>query len=420
MKKPTLTFKDIQSLLTFILLGFILATGLVVFNWWIAGQYGTGAEFLSPWNGARAFLFENSEPYGHTIAGRTQLEVYGRAAREGEFPYELDIPFPLLLLFFPFAFIPDPIWARAAWMSVSEIGLLGLATLALRLTDWRAPRWFSLVLLGFSLTWFYSVAALLEGSLSILLALAIVGALASLRDFNDEVAGILLAVSAMKWEAALLLWLFIFIGAYSAWRWRVFAGFAMTWIILGGVAFLIYPNWIWPWLRSVAANWRADDLLTPVRFVSAWLPEYGARLVPVILASLLLILAIEWFAVFRSKDFRHVAWVAALSLAITPLVGFSTTFANLAPLVFSFAVILPFAWDRWEKRPYLVLSIFCLIFFTFPLVIRWYLISDPFLADGLIYLLLPALTILGLYWMRWYVVRPPRTWLDGVKRELRK
>jgi len=41
-------------------------------------------------------------------------------------------------------------------------------------------------------------------------------------------------------------------------------------------------------------------------------------------------------------------------------------------------------------------------------------------ADGLTFLLPSVLIILGLYWIRWTLVRPPRTWLDEVKRELKK
>ena len=420
MKKQTLTFKEFFNLFALISLGIVLALGLVVLNWWIAGQYGTGADFLPAWNGARAFLFENSEPYTRTVMERTQVEIYGHLAREGEFPYALDIPFPLLFFVFPFALISDPVWARAVWMAVSEIGLLAIATLALRLTDWRPPRWFILVVFGFALTWYYSVVALLDASISILVVLALLGALVALRDFNDEVAGIFLALAAMKWEVTLLLWLFILWGAYSSKRWRVFSGLGMTWIILTGVTFLFYPAWVWPWLRAVAANWRADDILTPTRFLTAWFPEYGAGLALLILGILLLVLLLEWIGTLRSTDFRRVTWVAALSLALTPLMGLSTTFANLSPLVFSFIVILPFAWERWTKYYHLVLLLFCVVFFAFPLVIRWQLAADPFLADGLIYLLLPTLTFVSLYWMRWYVTRPPRTWLDGVKRELRK
>jgi len=420
MKKNTFTLQDFLNILAVALLVIILAAGLVAFNWWIAGQYGAGADFLPVWNGARAFLFERTEPYALTVTQQTQVEIYGRVASANEYPYALDIPFHLLILFFPFALIPDPVWARAAWMFLSEIGLLVISTLALRLTDWRPPRWLIFVLLGFALTWFFSLAAFLDASLSILVVLALLGALFALRDFNDEVAGILLAVAAMKWEVTLLLWLFILWGAYSARRWRVFAGLGMTWVILVGLAFLIYPAWVWPWLRALALNWRAPDVLTPARFFGAWFPEYGARLVPVIVAILLLVLVFEWLGTLRSADFRRVAWVAALSLALTPLVGLSTAFANFAPLIFSFFVVLPFAWERWGKHPYLVLSLFCISLFVFPLLIRWQFAGNILLATGLIYLILPVLVILGLYWVRWYAVRSPLTWLDGVKRELRK
>lgn len=420
MKQKKFTFRDFQTILALVLLGLLLAAGLVTLNWWLAGQFGAGADFLSAWNGARAFLFENIEPYSRTVAEWTQGEVYGRAARAGEYPYALDIPFPLLILLFPFAFIHDPVWARAVWMTASEIGLLALVTFALRLADWQPKRWFTFLLLAFSLTWFYSATSLLDGSLSILLTLALIGALFAMRDFNDELAGFLLAIAALKWEATLLLWSLIIIGAFSAKRWRVFSGLGMTWFVLGVAGFLWYPDWIWPYLRAVTANWRADDILTPVIFMQKWIPDYGARLTQIVVAIFLLVLVVEWFAALRGKEFRRVAWVAALAIAFTPLLGFSTSSSNLAPLVFSFTFILPYAWERWEKRPYLVVSLFVFLFFAFPLVLYLPAVSSRVSVDGLTFLLPPVLTVLGLYWIRWYVVRPPRTWLDGVRREVQK
>jgi len=418
MKKRFLTVKEFRAILAVIFLVLVLAAGLLALNWRLAGQFGAGADFLPAWQGTRAFLFEQTDPYSRAVAGQTQLEVYGRAAHAAEFPYALDIPFPLLVLFFPFALLPDPVWARAVWMTLSELGLLLLAALALRLAGWEPKRAFMFLLLAFSLAWYYSLIALADGSFSILLALALVGALMSMRDFHDEFAGFLLAIAAMKWEVTLLLWLFILLGAYSAKRWRVFAGLGMTWFILGAVGFLFYPDWIWPYLRAVTANLRADDTFTPALFLQKWMPEYGARLALLLVAVLLLILVIEWFNASRGKDFRRVAWVAALALAATPLLGFSNTFANLAPLVFSFTLILPFAWERWEKRPYLTISLFLIVFFALPLFLRWPTIASRVPADGLAFLLPPALTLLGLYWVRWYVLRSPRTWLDEARREL--
>jgi hypothetical protein len=133
-----------------------------------------------------------------------------------------------------------------------------------------------------------------------------------------------------------------------------------------------------------------------------------------------LLLAFEWTGALRGTNVRRVTWAAALSLAATPLLGLPTNIPNLSALVFSFAVILPFAWERWQKRTYLVLSLITLLFFALPLVLRWQLVASPFLSDGLTFLLPPVLTIVGLYWVRWYVVRPPRTWYESARREVRK
>lgn len=384
MKKNSFTANDVLLLLGVLLLGLILAAGLLALNWFVARSFGTGVDFLSAWNGARAFLFENSDPYSPAIANKAQVEFYGRAARPGEYPFALDIPFPLLILLFPFALLPDSLWARAAWMTLSEIGLFLLILFPFRLADWRPPRWFLALLFACALTWYFSVAALLDGSFSILLALALVGALLAMRDFNDELAGFLLAVSAVKWETTALPWAMLFLAALTVRRWRVFAGMGMTWFVLGVIASFIYPAWFWPYARAVAANWRAEDLLTPARFLTEWFPVSGKGLTLLIVSLLLLILVIEWFAALRGRDFRRVVWAFALAIPIAPLLGFSNTFANLAPLVFSFAFILPFAWMRWEKRPCITLTLLLLLFFAFPFVFSFAIRSSvsPLLVEG--------------------------------------
>ena len=420
MKIQKITFRDVQLTLGLVLLGLVFIAGLLVLNWWAAKSYGKGEDLLSAWNGARAFLFENIDPYTRTVAERTQVLYYGRVVREGEFPFALDIPFPLMVPLLPLGFISDFAWARAVWMTLSELGLMLLSVFALRLADWRPSRWFTILLLVFSLTWFFSVTSILNGSFSAILVLALVGALLAMRDFNDELAGFLLALSAMKWEITLLLWMLIIIGAYSSRRWRVFAGMGMTWIVVGAIGFLLYPDWIWAYMRAVAANWRAADVLSLRIIFEQWIPGYGASLALLVAGLLLLILILEWFVALRGRDFRRVAWVAALAIAITPLVGPSNTYANLVPLVFPIAFMLPFVWERWAKYPYVVITLLISLFYFLPLILQLPSLATQIPADGLTFLLPPVLTLICLYWIRWTLVRPPRTWLDGVKRELKK
>jgi hypothetical protein len=426
------------------LLAVLLVAGLVALNWFFARQFGTGADFLPTWNGARAFLFADTDPYSQAVSQQTQLAVYERAARTGEFPYALDVPFPLLLVYaFPLFLyqlflgflslipvqisipIPDAswtLWMRALWMTLSEFGIGFLVYFSLRLADWAPRRWFSVLLLAFALTWFYAAVALLDGSFSILLALILVGALLAMRGFNDELAGFLLAISALKWEATLLPWVLLILAALTARRWRVFFGIGMTWFTLGVISFLVSPDWFWPYARAVASNWRAADSLrvTPARFLLDWFPNLQNGFLLFMISILLLILILEWFSALRGKDFRRVAWVFALALAIAPLLGFPNTFANLAPLIFSIVFILPFTWERWKKYPYLIISLILIFVFALPLALELSPIPSPLLADGLTFLLPPLLVIMGLYWIRWYVIRPPLTWLDGVKRGLQK
>ena len=440
MLKRSPSTRDVLTVSALVTLGILLTAGLIALNWWLGAQFGTGEELLPAWNGTRVFLFEGADPYSQTVAEQTQIEVYGRAAREGEYPYALDIPFPLLIVYllplFLYRFLqivfelaslgalPNPDaswfpWAYAIWMTISEVGLVMLVLLANTMTEWQAKPWFRALLLAVSLGSFYSVHALLGGSFSILAGLALVGALFLLRNQNDEAAGMLLAVASFRWEVGVLLFVFLVIGSYLSRRWYVFAGYGLAAVVLGGVGYLLYPGWGWPYLRSVAANIRAEEGHTLARTLSAWLPDAGDRLAFVIIPLLLLILVLEWFAALRTNNFRRITWVAALSLAITPLAGLTTTLSNLAPLIFSFAVVLPFAWERWEKRPYLILVGICVIFFLAPIAIRLR-VEDIFLANALLYLLIPFINVLGLYWIRWYAVRPPRTWLESARREIQK
>ncbi len=173
-------------------------------------------------------------------------------------------------------------------------------------------------------------------------------------------------------------------------------------------------------MRAVAANWRAVDVLSLRIILEQWIPGYGTGLALLAAGLLLLILILEWFIALRGRDFRRVAWVAALAIAITPLVGPSNTYANLAAMVFPIAFLLPFVWERWGKYPYVVITLLISLFYFLPLILQLPSLATQIPADGLTFLLPPVLTLICLYWIRWTLVRPPRTWLDGVKRELKK
>jgi hypothetical protein len=60
---------------------------------------------------------------------------------------------------------------------------------------------------------------------------------------------------------------------------------------------------------------------------------------------------------------------------------------------------------------YSVLALLLVLIVPYALYLRAVYIYDQLVLD-LISVLPPIAAILGLYWMRWWVLRSPRTWFD--------
>jgi len=58
------------------------------------------------------------------VAAQTQMLVYEKSAAPGEEPFFLDTPFHLLILYFPLALVPEPLFARAIFTLLLEFSLL--------------------------------------------------------------------------------------------------------------------------------------------------------------------------------------------------------------------------------------------------------------------------------------------------------
>jgi hypothetical protein len=81
------------------------------------------------------------------------------------------------------------------------------------------------------------------------------------------------------------------------------------------------------------------------------------------------------------------------------------------------AVVLISAAAMQRRRPGAWLGALLL---TLLLALPWYLAwrwlagGDPRSQDYL-FLFLPAISLIGLYWTRWWFLRPTRTWLDEIR-----
>lgn len=407
----SLTARDQLFIALVVILFLVISAGLFYAN--LSLPRG-GGEFLRHWAGSRAFVFERIDPYSAYVPDAVQKLVYDRAAGVGDEPYILDTPFHLLLLYLPFTLLSDPMIARAVYALLLEWALFALAILSLRLTDWTAPRWFTVLFFLSTVLNYYSFQAILDASPVLLLGLFYAGILLALRNGQDELAGAMMAVSLYYWEAGLPFLILMAWQVHRQGRVRVMAGFGMLSFILLVVSFLIYPNWLIPYLRAGANNLRAVYGYSLVSVLQGLLPAYGKYLAWAVVALLVIALGYEWNTLHQADE-RRLYWVACLCLAASPWLGFRTELENLSVLVIPLAFVFSVVYDRWRRAGAVVAFLLLLLVLLMPWAL--YLFALPILKSNfgdILYLFLPVFTLLGLYWIRWWAIRPPRIWADSL------
>jgi hypothetical protein len=413
---PVSRSKNTLRTILMIFIALAILGGLVWANTFYARTQPGGKDFLVPWLAAQTFLQYGDSPYAEPTTQRIQLNYYNRLAFATEDPLRLNIPFPVVLFYFPFALVTDFSLARGLWMTCLEFALVILAFLSLQLIGWKPARALLPVILIFSVLWIYGLFPLVEGQAVIFVALAVVALLSAMRDGRDELAGSLLVFAFFKPDIAGIFMLFIFWWAIGHRRGRILAGFLMSLTLLLAVSFFILPDWFMPFVRAAISHLTHNPGFTPGRLLAFSWPVVGPRLGWALTGILLVVFFVEWRAL-RGKDFRHLLWTVSLTLAGTPLLGIPVIPQNYVLLFFPLVLFLSILDERWSRPGRWGVAAWALlaIFVGLWLVARS--LPETGGSSGLslgITLAFPIFLILGLYWMRWWAVRPPRTWSDSL------
>jgi hypothetical protein len=414
LPSKSLTARDKQFIALVAVLFLALCTGLVFLNLKLQGG---GGEFYVHWVAARGFTAaEKIEPYGGEVPARTQQLVYGRTAQAGDEPYILDSPFHIFLLYFPFALLSDPQLALAIYTVILELALLAFVYLALRLTDWDFPPIFTVLFILFGIFNFYTFQAIHQASPVLLLGLLYTGIIISLYAETDEMTGAMLAFSFYYWEVGGPFLILVTLRAWHEKRLRILAGFLMVSIILLFIAFLAYPDWFGPFLRAGSNNMRTPFGFNIFAAFSDLLPAQGLWIARLLVVGLLLLLGYEWSAA-RSGDFRRFYWAACLSIAAAPLLGLRTEMEHLSILIIPLALIFAVVHERWKKYGNWLVMLLLALIFALPWAANLFgLNMFGEISNEIVFLFLPIFTITGLYWIRWWALRPPRVWSDLTAR----
>ncbi len=385
-------------------------------NYNFVQQNPGGNDFLVHWVGTRSLFVDGLSPYSDAVAERIQTIAYGRPALPGE--HELRVAYPLysVVVFLPFALISDYELARALWMTLLEVGLIGLALLSLRLTRWKMSIWLLPFFLIFSIFWYHSLRPLINGNAVILVALALVAALAALRANRDELAGILLGFSTIKPHLVLVPIIFFLIWTIADRRWGTLTWLVITVVLVSASAALFVPDWPLQNLREILAYSSYNPPGTPGAVFEAWLPATGRQLGWVLSGILGLILIVEW-VLARRKDFRWFLWTASLTLVISQWIGIQTDPGNFILLFFPLVLVFSKWPERWGRAGNIVISIAMLLLFILPWAIFLQTITygDQPLQHPIMFFPLPLFLLLTLYWVRWWAIKPRRLMVDELR-----
>ena len=380
--------------------------GLVWLNIQILDYVEAGEHFLVSWIRARAFLFSGQSPYSEAVLQDVQVAVYGRYALSGEYSYAFDAPFYKLFVYFPFALISNFKIAFAIWLGFAELALAGIGFLSVYLSDWK-PSLLSGTLFYLSLFFsFYGFYPLFGGSGAVFTAFFLLLMLLAIREEWDEALGLLLLFGTFYPAKGGILFLLILVWLAYQGRWQVFSIAFMSMIMLGIVSFLILPSWLSAYYEVLSGtlNLRYGYLFSA--FLMQFSSEYNVILAEVLRWLFLVILLAEWVRA-RARDFSHLLWVAALSLVLVPFFEMPVSAYFFSLFLFPLPLILKSIEDRWQHyaRPF---SVFVLLL----TLTAWFGFSRYENNLLLLTFIPPLFLTLGLYWVRWWSLRAPRTWWD--------
>jgi len=395
---------------------FVLAAvgGLIYTNYRFATQNPGGYDFLARWAGARLFITEGLSPYDAEAVTRIQTLYYNRPARPDEDQVLFAYPFYTIFIVGPFALIEDFTLARALWMTVLEISVLLMAAACLRLTGWRLGVAMSAVYFLFTIFWYNSLRAVINGNIVALIALLVPAAALAIRAGQDEAAGLLLALMFIKPQLALLPVAFIIWWAFWQRRWRliVWTVGALAFLVLAGMAFI--PDWPLQNLREVLRYTSYSPATTLQEALIEWWPGIGRQLGWGVTLILSLVLLSEWW-LGRQRDFRGFLWTLSLTLVASQWIGITTDPGNF--LILFLPMILAFAvWEeRWGRR-WVIVAIMALLFFgLWALFLSTLKYTDQPMQSNVLFIPLPLFLLAALYWVRWWAIRPPRLLVETLK-----
>ena len=409
--------KQSPSLNTIIL--FIFSIGLVIGVAWGIFQFVktnvSGEGFFIQWISLRSLVADGINPYSGEVTSRIQETVkYENSFAQGN-PPRYTSPLYSGLVIFLFALIENNLIAHTLWLTAQLIAIFILLILSLKLTSWK-PAWY--IFFIFSLITVFSYHVLipwLDGGISIWAALFLLVAFLAIRNNWNEVGGIFLGLATIQPQMTILVIVFALLWIASQKKRLLVVWFFMTLIFLFIIGLFLDPDWIMHYLRLL---YNFSENFPPgnpgMLFRELW-PGLGKQLGWLMTGVSGIILIIEWLIAFK-KGFRWFLWTACLTIVISQWIGIPTIPGNFTGLILPLFLVSAMLTERWPQRGQWMAVLISAVLFVWEWVLLYNDLysSEPTMQLNLI-IPLPLILLIGLFWVRWWAIKPKRLLIEELR-----
>ena len=392
----------------FWILALIVGGGLVWANWTFSRANPLDSPYLVQWTAIRGLVTGGQSPYDPSTWQIADLLSPGQ---DSTTRHIFSQPFYVVVLLLPFALISDLTVSRTVWMLALELALVGIIIVLPGLRQWKPGRFSFLLLVGFVFLGLHSIQALAASSSAVLASLFLILALGALHKDWDEAAGLSLVFATIQPEATLPAVLFVLFWGLNNRRGRLAAWFVGGLLLVSFVGFFFLPGWPVEYVRVLIQYWSEMSGVTLAEVFNQSMPGISIQLTWGFRLASIALLIVEWFSA-RNKDFDWFLWTTGLTVSLTPWLGFPTTLENLILLVLP-VFLFQSVWDErvGRKDHWLPLIMMCVFWLgLWGMALYQIALGRPLIPGFLFHL--PFLSLVGLYWVRWWYIRPLHRYQD--------
>jgi hypothetical protein len=406
-----------RSLVTVIvaILSLVLLFGLVWGNYQFAEKNIAGEGFQIQWIGIRSLITNGNSPYSDQVTSQIQETIAFEHSFAQGTPPRYTSPFYSAIVFLPFMIMENRSIAHALWLSAQLVAIFLILILSLKITAWKPPLYIFLIFSLFTIFSYHVIIPWLDGSLAIWAALFVVLAFLAIRNNWNEGGGILLAFSTIQPQMTIVLVVFILLWAISHHKKSLLIWFFMTLIIISIIGLFLVPNWIMQYFRLIYSFSAFFPPGSPsILFRSLW-PGLGKQLGWLITGLALIILLVEWWLAMK-KEFRWFLWTACLTIVLSQWIGIPTIPGNFIIMVMPLILVSSMLAERWPRGGQWAAALITAILFIWEWALYYYDLTSktPTMQLNLI-IPLPLILIIGLYWIRWWAIKPKRLLIEELR-----